>query len=238
MTFENEFSIFSTEWSLQVHRLQTAFTEYKIARYSYLEILSIFTNKFATSKAEEYLVNYLRVCLQLLITYSIQTENKEWTLQKEVITFENYAAKLEKVLQIPRMSVSNQFSLKNCLLRANLLKREAELICIRVSIIRWFYDLSQTIESNIKFEGYNQKDLNYVRNVASIHKRLKIKSQSCSLTSTTFNLAINFSLFSELFLLSSVSSSDQTETINEKDRKIDENGSLFWKFLKSYSSSK
>ena len=113
MTSEKEFSTSSTEWSSQVHRLQTAFTEYKIARYSYLEILSIFTNKFATSKAEEYLINYLRVCLQFLITYSIQIGDKEWTLQKKIITFENYAAKLEKVLQIPRMSVSNQFSLEN-----------------------------------------------------------------------------------------------------------------------------
>ena len=217
--------------------MQAAFTEYEIACYSYLEILSIFTNKFATSEAEEYLITYLRACLQLLITYSIQTVDKEWTLQKGVTIFENYAVKLGKVLQIPRMFVSNQISLENCLLRANLLEREAELICIRVSIIRWLYDLSQTIESNIKFEGYNQKDLNHVRNVASIHKRLKIQSQPCSLTSTAFNLAINPSLFSELFL-SPAPSSDQTETINEKDREIDENVLLLRKLLKSYSSSK
>ena len=137
MASENEFLISSTEWSSQVHHLQTAFTEYEIARYNYLEILNIFMNKFATSKAEEYSINYLRACLQFLITYFIQTEDQEWTLQKGVITFENYAAKLEKVLQISRISVSNQFSLENCLLRANLLKRETELSCIRVSIVRW-----------------------------------------------------------------------------------------------------
>lgn len=71
MIFENNFSIFSIEWSLQIHHLQIAFTEYKIARYSYFEILNIFTNKFATSKTEKYLINYFRVCLQLLITYFI-----------------------------------------------------------------------------------------------------------------------------------------------------------------------
>lgn len=168
---DNAFSISSTVWNSQVQRLKTAFIEYETACYTSFEILTIFANKFATSDLEEYLIDYLRACLQLLFIYSIRTGDKEWTLQKGIITFENHAARLEKVLQIPRMFISSQFSLENCLLRANLLERNAELACVRVSIIRWLYDLSQTIEPGIRFEAYDHKDPNHVRNALNFYKK-------------------------------------------------------------------
>lgn len=128
--------------------------------------MTIFTNKFATSESEESLRNYSRSCLQPLITYSICTTDKEWALQEEIAIFEKYAAKFENLLRVPSVFVSSHVSLHNSLLRANLLETEAKLTLLRVLIIRCLYDLSQIIESHLKFKAFDSTNQNHVRNAS------------------------------------------------------------------------
>ena len=204
MILKNAFSISSIILNSEIQRLQSTFVVYESALYIYLEILTIFTNKFATSGSADSLKNYLRSCLQLLITYSICSSDNEWTFQKWIAAFEKYAASLEKLLCIPPVSVSSHISLNNCLLRANLLETEAELSLLRVSIIRRLYESSRTIEPRLKFKAFDCTNQNHVRNASDFHKRMKIKSQPCTLISTVFSLAINLSLFTETFFSSPV----------------------------------
>lgn len=134
----------------------------------------------------------------------------------EIATFEKHAATLEVLLRIPRVSISSQISLQNCLLRANLLETEAELISLRVSVIRWLYDLNQTIEPDLKFKSFDCKNQDHVGNASDFHRRMKIKSQPRTLISTAFSLVINPLPFADTSSLSAPPYLDQDEVMNNK----------------------
>ena len=221
MPLEDAASISSIISNPEIQKLQHVFAVYESSGYSYLEVLAILTNSLANSESEKSLKNYLRSCLQLLITYSICTANKEWTLQKGIVTFKKHAATLERLLSVPRVFIPYQISLPNCLLRANLLETEAELALLRVSIIRQLYELSLTVEPHLKYEAFDFNNQDHVRNASDLYKRMRIKSQPHTLTSTAFSLVINPLPLTDTLLLSPPSYADQ-DAVKSKEKNVNE----------------
>ena len=225
MLLEDAASISSIVSNPEIQKLQTAFAVYESSGYTYLEVLAILTNSLANSESGKSLENYLHSCLQLLITYSIWTANKKWTLQKGIFTFEKHAATLERLLSVPRVSISHQISLPNCLLRANLLETEAEFALLRVSIIRRLYKLSLTVEPHLKYKAFDFNNQDHVRNASDLYKRMRIKSQPRTLTSTAFSLVINPLPFTDTLSSSPPSYTDQ-DAVKSKEKNVDESTPL------------
>ena len=191
LILEDVSSQYLTSLDPETLSLQSTFASFKSSRSTYVEALAFFATKFTTSELEKNLRSYLRSCLQVLITYSLCTSDNEWIWQKGIVNFEKHALTLEKLLPMPRISVSDQISLHNCFQHANLLEAKSKLSLLRVSVIRMLFDLNDTMEPNVIYKPFDFKNQEHARNAVKFHERMKIRSQPHSLTSNAFSFVIN-----------------------------------------------